>query len=212
MSYKNLVENRNESVDGETDWMWVASDSGAWEGPKNDWETSHKTKYFEHVKNFDVIVTAGANQGMYVRHYAKMFKTVYAFEPDPVNFHCLVNNAQFDNVVKMQCALGSENKLIGINNHDKNNVGTYTINETNANLYIPMVTLDTLKLHACDIIQLDVEGYEFQILKGAENTIRKFKPVITAECGDTADIRGFFAWLGYQKLGQSAADVIWVHI
>jgi hypothetical protein len=45
---------------------------------------------------------------------------------------------------------------------------------------IPMVTIDSLGVD-CDLIQLDVEGFEENALKGAYQTIQRCKPVIIIE-------------------------------
>ena len=36
-------------------------------------------------------------------------------------------------------------------------------------------------LENVDFIKVDVEGYELEVLKGSENTIKSFKPVIFIE-------------------------------
>lgn len=209
MSYDNEVEIRNKEIDGFNEWYWVKGDSGAW-SVDHDWNVSHKHKYFEYLKKRDVIVTAGGNCGMYAKIYSREFKTVYAFEPDPLNFHCMVNNCQYDNVIKMQCALGSENKLVRVARKHWANVGEHTIAEDETCI-IPMLTIDTLGLTDCDIIQLDVEGYEINVLRGAIETIKKFKPVITAENGKSPAITKLMDSLGYEYKGNSCSDAIYVY-
>lgn len=46
---------------------------------------------------------------------------------------------------------------------------------------IPIITVDSLQLDACDLLCLDIEGSEPLALRGAEQTIRKFRPVIMFE-------------------------------
>jgi hypothetical protein len=46
---------------------------------------------------------------------------------------------------------------------------------------IPMLKIDDLNLNSCDLICLDTEGYEFNILTGAKETLKKFKPVLCLE-------------------------------
>ena len=41
--------------------------------------------------------------------------------------------------------------------------------------------IDDLNLPGCDLIQLDLEGYEFYALQGGIETIKKHKPVIVIE-------------------------------
>ena len=46
---------------------------------------------------------------------------------------------------------------------------------------IETITIDSLDLDGCDFIKIDVEGFEPLVLLGAEETIRKYKPVILFE-------------------------------
>ena len=206
--YRALTNERSEVVAGHGPWTWVRTDSGAWDGPVNDWLTSHSTKYFKHIKDYRGVVTAGANCGLYARQYADMFETVWAFEPDSLNFHCLVNNCQLVNVIKLQAALGAECKTIAMNNGDRGNVGTHTIGAGDG--VIPMLTVDSLNLPYCSLLQLDIEGYEYNALLGAEQTIAKYRPVIVAERGQTPDIVGFMQRMRYEVGENSVSDTVWI--
>ena len=44
-----------------------------------------------------------------------------------------------------------------------------------------MWRLDTLEFDRIDYIKIDCEGYELTILEGAEQTVKKHKPVIVVE-------------------------------
>jgi FkbM family methyltransferase len=209
MSYKDLLKTRDEDVDGISEWLWVKEDNGAWDGPKEDWLHSHKQTYLNHVKHFDVVVCAGGNCGLYARLFSQMFKWVYTFEPDPLNFHCLVNNCQLDNVVKFQCALGQTNKMVAIQRSTMSNVGMHTVVDHDEAM-VAMQKLDNFDFPRLDLIQLDVEGHEIHVLQGAVETIKRLKPVITAERGDSREIRDLMQSLGYENKGHTKADTIWV--
>lgn len=45
-------------------------------------------------------------------------------------------------------------------------------------------TLDSYNFEDVDIIKIDVEGYELQVLEGAQQTIEKNRPIIQIECVD----------------------------
>ena len=47
---------------------------------------------------------------------------------------------------------------------------------------VPQETLDSYGFTDVDIIKIDVEGYEFQVLEGAVNTIAQNRPIIQIEC------------------------------
>ena len=212
--YSDHVEVRDEIIDGETNWYWIKGDTGAFEGPKNDWLNSHNTKYFQYLNEFDTIVTAGTNCGMYARFYSRKFKHVYAFEPEPRAFFCMVNNCQSDNVVKMNAALGHGHGLVGIRRADPGgndmNVGMNQIGPVTDEFKIPMLTIDSLGLDACNLIQLDVEGFEQYAIMGAQATIKKFKPVIIAERFSDIENQKFMADLGYVLSDISGMDAIYL--
>jgi FkbM family methyltransferase len=208
--FEKQVRLRNEKVGAFTGWYWPSTDSGAWDGPKHDWETSHITKYAKYLRGKKAVVTAGANCGLYARQYATLFETVYAFEPDPLNFHCLVNNCQVPNIIKMQMALGATAELISVNRLGMENVGMHqVVNDPANDPRIPCLPLDDFNLPFCDLIQLDVEGYEVNVLKGARRTIEIHSPVIILENGERfcMDIMKEF---GYTHVDKSVSDDIFI--
>ena len=181
MEYQEILKTRDQDVDGVSGWMWVKEDSGAWDGPHQEWITSHRDAYLAASRERNIVVQAGGNCGLYPRLFAKYFKTVYTFEPDPLNFHCLVNNCQLNNIVKINGALGANNDMVRIRHSGFNNVGCHTIVKEGGECLVPQFTIDQLNLPACDFIQLDVEGYEINVLHGAAKTIEKYKPGISCE-------------------------------
>jgi FkbM family methyltransferase len=219
--YDKLVEVRHKDIQGETDWHWVKSDVGAFssteDGPMRDWIDGHSTKYFQYLSNFDTVVTGGTSCGMHVRFYGKMFRHVYAFEPDPLSFHCMVNNAQYDHVYKLNAAIGPKNGIVGISRvrieGNDCNIGMHKVSSAVNEFHTPMLAIDSLHLLACDLIQLDVEGFERGALQGAENTIRKFKPLVIAERFDDPKARNFMKnTFGYELVDVSFLDSIYMHI
>ena len=74
----------------------------------------------------------------------------------------------------------------------------------------PEFTIDQLNLPACDFIQLDVEGYEINVLHGAAKTIEKYKPGISCENGNGVGIPQFLAQYGYKPITTVGADTIYI--
>lgn len=211
-SFIEDIEVRDVQIAGESDWHWIKSDVGGFgdrtDGPMRDWLDGHSYKYFKYLRDTDTIVTGGGCCGMHIRFYAKRFKTVIAFEPDPRSFHCMVNNAPYDNVIKLNAAIGRESGMTRIGRRSEQNIGMNGI-DPNGPILVPILPIDSLRLHACSLIQLDVEGYEHEALLGALETIQKFKPVIVAERyrNDT-----FMQSLGYQFADTSFMDNIYVPV
>lgn len=205
--YEELVYLRNEMVDGSGPWVWIQTDGGAWVGPKDDWETAHKEGILSLVTDWSICVQAGGNQGMYPKLLSKLFSHVYTFEPDPLNFHCLVVNCQSDNIYKMQAALGSDTGLAKVNRSSMDNTGCHTVS-TEGECFVPMVTIDSLKLPSCGLFQLDLEQYELNALKGALSTIERCKPIIQCENGNN-DILELLRPFGYEVVATSKADTFY---
>lgn len=207
MIFDDLVHTRQDICGGLTPWMWIKTDAGAWDGPKEDWEHSHLATIKEHVTDWSNCIQAGGCQGMYPRLLSDLFQNVYTFEPDPLNFHCLVNNCQKDNIFKMNAALGAESGFARVNRMTMSNVGCHTVS-TDGHCVVPMMTIDSFKLPTCGLFQLDLETYEIHALRGALETIERCKPVIQCENGNE-DILRLLRPFGYEKVATSRADTIY---
>lgn len=210
--FDGKVRVREESVDGVSNWMWPKTDSGAWDGPSMEWVRSHKDGYLKYCKKFDVVVQAGGNCGLYPMLFSQYFSRVYTFEPDPLNFHCLVNNCQSVNIFKFNAALGETNKLVHVYNGNEGNVGCHTVSD-DGNRYpiktsfIPTFTIDQLALDHCDLIQLDCEGYEPNVILGAMDTIERFRPVISLETTN-GETEAMLSQFGYSHKLSVGSDKI----
>jgi FkbM family methyltransferase len=198
-----------EEVDGVGNWTWVNADVGVWHWPKVDW-LPLKDKYLKHCSKFDVVVQAGGACGMYPRLLAEFFHLVYTFEPDPYNFHCLVNNCQLDRIYKIQAALGDESGTKFLHQSERSNSGMHRIKDLPGST--PVVRLDDLNLPACDLLSLDVEEYEVPALLGAEKTIQRHKPVIVCECltsDHNKKVSEVLKKFGYGKVDSQSCDVFY---
>lgn len=207
MSYQERLYQRDQNCHGITDWLWIKNETGVWEGPNSNW-AAHIELWMKQVKQKRVIVQAGGACGMYPRLFSQLFNTVYTFEPDPLNFHCLVNNCQADNVIKINAALGDCHKMIELERPAPTNVGMHKVAPQKTGI-IPQLMIDDLELPCCDMIQLDVESYEIHVLHGAKNTIEKHRPVISCENGNK-EIESFLGSFGYRIIGVTHMDTCYI--
>jgi FkbM family methyltransferase len=124
-----------------------------------------------------VAVQAGGNTGVWPKEMAKEFRYVYTFEPDADNFACLATNCQEENIFKFQAALGCAHGMMDLH-RDPRNAGAHYVKQGDS---FPVMRIDDLHLANCDLIQLDVEGFEYQAVMGAMATIDRCSPVIMVE-------------------------------
>jgi len=182
MAHAELCSMRKCGHEGVDELLWITTDTGAFgnerDGPLFDWIKDHKD-FMAKVRKFDTVVQAGGNCGMYARFYKNYFKEVYTFEPCPKNYYCLWHNCQGEGYHKYNVGLGENEEMLSISNTNTKNVGVHKLTNTPGDVQV--VTIDSLNLQSCDLIHLDVEGYEDRALKGALQTIDKYKPVVILE-------------------------------
>jgi FkbM family methyltransferase len=209
MEFENLTSYRKCGHEEVEELLWVTTDKGAFgnekDGPLFDWITD-KDDFMKYVKTFDCVIQAGGNCGMYARFYKKYFKEVYTFEPDPLNFYCLDRNCIGEEYHKFQGALGNTTDKLTLNSSSTTNVGIHNITDNPGD--IQMYRIDDLNLQKCDLIHLDVEGYESKVLAGAMETIVKFKPVIILE---KPAINDDILNMGYVKYKRGRMDTIFYY-
>lgn len=144
-----------------------------------------------HAPALNVCVQAGGHRGLWPLYLAAHFKQVYTFEPLPDNFTVLELLVPA-NVVATKAALGDERRLVSLHEGKKpTHTGMYYVVREDGDCQ--MVRVDDLHLSALDALVLDIEGAEFPALRGAEDSIRQFKPLIVVEKNPE-----FSARFGYQ--------------
>lgn len=166
----------------------------------------------------EIAVQAGGNVGVWPKRLGEVFEAVYTFEPEPKNFYCLAHNCPDAHVMKFQAALGYTRNFVGMAYAEgTRNMGACYVNGGGK---IPILRIDDLGLPGCDLIQLDLEGYELEALLGAEETIRRYRPVIMIEekhqfwpgryPWGSGDAEEYLATFGYKVKARPGRDLILV--
>lgn len=146
-------------------------------------------------KNKHIIFDIGANIGFTALNMANATtgNKVYAFEPDPFNYQRLEGNLNLNKeiiVYPNKIGLGdAENKLkLAVITED--NLGGNRIDstaETNFN-WVVISTIDVFSKNnsvpKVDLIKIDVEGFEYNVLKGGVNCIINDRPTFFIELDD----------------------------
>lgn len=132
-------------------------------------------KIANHCKKRNLAVQAGSYYGIYPERLAKLFDKVITFEADALNFGKWEKPS--GNITRYQAILGSNPGTAGIMRKPHHCAQSYVVEDGD----ITIMTIDGLDLPECDLIYLDIEGYELKALEGAAETIKKFKPIIAVE-------------------------------
>ncbi len=156
----------------------------------------------EFINEGDVIFDIGANIGCFSVPFAKKVGSngkVYAFEPQKFIFNLLKKNAvcnELNNLQIFNNAIGDANTILELNDFDysqSGNFGGITLTENYDNSVcakikgtkknkIKTLTLNNfLNLKKCNFLKIDVELMESNVLKGAKEFIKKFRPIIWIE-------------------------------
>lgn len=204
------------AVEQKDGWLWPKGDNHTWDAVWRE-VTTELPVLLSLVPERRVVVQAGGNGGIWVRGLAEHFARVYTYEPDPVNFRCLVHNCPFPNVVFTNGAVGDKPDFLKMR-HINGNPGAAQVEPGGI---IPVHRIDSLDLDCCDLLQLDVEGFEHEALRGAERTILRCKPVVCLEMqeanlaslyGSSNDaISGWLTNRGYRRERRMHMDNVFVH-
>jgi FkbM family methyltransferase len=195
-------------------WLWPKGDRFTW--PTVRQELAEIPELVSLCRERRVCIQAGGNGGLWPKELAGIFEQVYTFEPDPILFRCLVNNVPHENVVFTNAAVGGASGFIAVDRWmGAQNPGA---NRVKAGGVIPQVAIDGYGFESVDLIQLDIEGYELNALKGAQDTIMRCRPVVCIELRDhshhfgTSDeeIRNWLRGQGYRCAKRMNYDEFWV--
>jgi FkbM family methyltransferase len=191
-------------------------------------EAAERAFYLSHLKPGMVAFDVGAFQGTATRLFAKAVQpggSVHAFEATESSFGRLKANcaeARCANVVLNHCAVCDRDGTISFNVYDPDHASWSSLANRPLEKYgidvkpaqkvtVPAVTIDSycarLGIGAIDLLKLDVEGAEYQAMRGAENMFASRRIACCAfEFGQTtfdmgntpADIQRFLKRVGYE--------------
>lgn len=148
------------------------------------------------ITSSKIILDIGANIGTTSLYFANINSTakIYAFEPHPDTFNRAVENISlnnFENIQLIKLGLGEAKESVKLYEVNEHNPGMNRIIAENKNLPFKIIEIDSLDnivleygIQHIDLIKLDVEGFEYSVLKGAKNTIAKWKPSLFIELDD----------------------------
>lgn len=142
-----------------------------------------------------VAVDGGAYVGIWSMHLAQYFSRVIAFEPMQANAECYKANMDAffaDGRIPARLQIQLEQSALSTSERDdfiyamgKKYGARFALPDDQPKaeemVMVSTVALDQYNFTALDLLKLDVEGHEFEALRGGVETIKKFKPVIIIE-------------------------------
>lgn len=148
-------------------------------------------KFYETLlKNGDVVIDVGANEGVHSLVCGKIVGengAVVAYEPHPKHIERINANLELNSLANIKIreyAVGEKSGIIPFTFLETGNTGLSRI-DPNSKTFAKQVSLDSdlnnLALRRIDLIKIDVEGMELSVLAGAKETIHRFRPVVVIE-------------------------------
>jgi FkbM family methyltransferase len=153
----------------------------------NSYENANLKLVLSLIKPGSVCLDIGANIGVYTLHIAKKLNhlgNVYSFEPDPSNFRRLKENCQLnsfcESVKLFEIALSNSSDTVTLYQCDDSNSGWHSLTKFSdiavSQTEVKAETLDNiinkLQITEIQLIKIDVEANEFELLEGAEQTLK----------------------------------------
>lgn len=137
--------------------------------------------YFNNIFTFgidEVMIDCGAFTGdtalMFAKHCPN-YQKIYAFEPDNAIFNQLIENTKELKITTINKGVFSKTSTLSFDIED---CGCSNFNK-DGKIQIKVETIDNLlkqEKEVITLIKMDIEGSELEALKGASETIRKYKP------------------------------------
>ena len=179
------------------------------------WEP-HITEFLKiNLNSTSTFIDIGSNYGWHSIHSSKMCHKILSFEPQKILFEIQKQNIEdnkIDNIDLFNCGVGEINEIkymTPINYEDESlNYGDLSVNgnsDKNGEK-IEIKKLDSIKIENVDIIKIDVQGYEKFVVLGAQEIIKKHKPIFIVEIEshqlrkfnyNPSELYGLFRDLGY---------------
>lgn len=141
----------------------------------------------ENIRPDSVCIDIGANIGHHTVLMARFAKNghVHAYEPIPEirqQLERTLTHNRITNVSIHQTALSDTDKESVLYLRTGNIGGSSLVSgKDTEELPVRLTTLDNENLGRVDFMKIDVEGYEYHVLKGADILIQKNRPIIVFE-------------------------------
>lgn len=135
-------------------------------------------------KRRGLAIDGGAHLGFWTCRLVRHFEKVIAIEPILSNFECLQKNLSgFRNAELVNIAIGNSDEPLGMKDCREGRSVGWRVDSDTPDIYVPCRKIDDLFSgdRALDFLKLDLDGYDYEALLGAEKTILRDRPVVVIE-------------------------------
>lgn len=179
----------------------------------NAWSDYQRIQYdtaVSHTRQQRLALDCGAHAGIMSLRMSRDFDRVIAFEP--VHYRLLQDNLQhLDNVKVMPVCVSDAPGAVHMNLNRTNSGGNSIC--ADGEYSTRAIAIDSLTLRDVDFIKMDLEGWEYPALIGAEQTIMQNRPVLLLEYEKTSpnktQIESRLTIYGYREVFRKNADHVW---
>lgn len=160
-----------------------------------DWGS--EALFYNLLESGGVMLDIGANIGYYTLYMQPKAGHIYAFEPNPKTRSNLTKHLSgFSNTTVFPFAVGRASGHTRFIMESADEISHLAANGemSESSIDVEVVSVDDFasqrKLRV-NAIKIDVEGFDYEVLLGARETIREYSPVVLTECEVTDDLLSF---------------------
>ena len=165
--------------DGEAHLVPFLEDQEKWVGGRGSYQHHKLTAALQYVTGQRRAIDVGAHVGLWSMQMVELFDSVIAFEPLDAHCDCFKRNVDMRVATLLPCALGDRNDSVALQSVGDSSGDSWISGPGD----LPMRRFDDLGFDAMpiDFMKVDCEGYELFVLRGAEQTLLRHKPVVVVE-------------------------------
>lgn len=160
-----------------------------------EWAQNEIDLIKEIIPSDSIVYDIGANIGAVSLGFSKHFKSVHAFECQPVFCEIIRKNIEINNannVTLHECGLGRVNDAIHIKPlilEEYDNYGALRLSASDDKeqnkVDVIIKRLDDMSLGQVDFIKIDAETMEPEIIRGSYATIARYRPILYVEANNS---------------------------
>jgi len=195
----NKMSNGWHVPDDDKKITFVLSNDTDMEAPS--YEGKYREFILKHIPNKKTFIDVGTNVGIWSRPMIAYFNSVVSYEPSKQNLECLKANIP-TGIDLREKAVANFTGFADFRQAGKNcGDGKLCRQGVESSYQVPVVKLDDEDLKNVDLIKIDVQGWEFEVLDGAQNLIKRDRPWVVFEVNQDIDTCcNLMESLGYETL------------